>query len=688
MKKFEKNIHFSRIYFVLIGIFLFWAALEVRLFHIQVNNHDFYFKQSNVQSAKKIELAARRGDIYDRNMERVATDLIQYDMGVDLNKIKSRNRVAEAFAKSLKQSKGYFLNRLNTSRQFVYLARKVSRDQMQAIVDSKDPGIVYLEGNRRFYPFGKCGSQIIGFTDVDNKGISGIELQYQDQLRGKDGWTFLLADARRRFGYSVDYPNEPSQEGVNIYLTIDKNFQTIIEDELDQGIKKYNGKSGMAVLMNPGTGEVLAMYSSPGFNPNDPTSSSLEQRRNRVITDIFEPGSTFKLFPAAALLQEGIKKPDDIVFCENGKYRFYNHTVNDSKKHGWLSFQKVFENSSNIGMVKLSKDISKTTFYQYLKNFGFDSNTGIDLMGESTGLLSKPKNFSGLSKGIISFGQEIGVTALQITNAFCTVVNGGNLMRPYVISQIRNIDGEVVMENEPRKIRQVISPEVAATLMNFMVGAVERGTGNKAMIPGVTVGGKTGTAQKYNKETQRYIRGKYLASFIGFAPAEHPEYVLAVFMDNPGPSYYGGDVAAPIFARIMRRMLNFAPSDLDNKINDYDPQFAQANDKLPNFSGLSAAAVEDYFDFKNLDYTITGQGNYVVAQGSSSDPVEFKLGTLAAGADRMPNLSGLTVREALNKLDFSRYRVNISGSGRVKKQSINPGAVVKNKSDLLLTCGN
>ena len=687
MKDSGKNINFSRIYFVLAGIILFWLILEIRLFKIQVSDHEFYYKQSSVQSAKKVELPARRGDIYDRKMECMATDLIQYDMGIDLNKIKSKDRVAQVFAQNLKHPKNYFLSRMNTSRQFVYLARKASKDQMDKITAIDDPGIVTLEGYRRYYPYGKYGSQIIGFTDVDNKGISGLELQYQDQLRGEDGWTFLMADARRRFGYNVDYPHQASQAGVQIQLTIDKNFQTIVEDELDLGVKKYNGGWGMAVLMNPFTGEILAMYSSPGFNPNDSRASTPEQRRNRVVTDIIEPGSTFKLFPAAALLQEGIRNPSSIVFCENGKYRFYNHTVNDSKKYGWLSFQKVFELSSNIGMVKLSMDISKTTFYQYIKNFGFDSNTGVDLMGESTGMLSKPKDFSGLSKGIISFGQEIGVTALQIANAYSAVVNGGNLMRPYIISQIREIDGEIIVENEPQKIRQVISPEVAATLIDFMVGAVKQGTGLKARVEGITVGGKTGTAQKYNRETQRYLHGQYLASFIGFAPAEHPDYVLAIFVDNPRPSYYGGDVAAPIFANIMRRILNFAPSDIPETDMDYEEQFAKASGKMPNFSGFTAAAIEDYFEFKNLDYTLSGQGNYVVAQGSS-DPLELKLGTLKTGQDQMPDLRGLTVREALKKLDFSRYRVSISGSGRVKTQSIRPGTTVRTKAELYLSCSD
>jgi cell division protein FtsI/penicillin-binding protein 2 len=616
----------------------------------------------------------------------MATDIIQYDLGVDLNKVADKNAVAAAFAKNLKHSKQYYLKRMNTSRDFSYLARKVSREKMQKIWAVKDPGIVRIENYRRFYPFGRYGSQVIGFTDVDNKGINGIEMQYEEQLRGKNGWTFLMADARRRFGYNVDYPSMPSKPGVDITLTIDKNFQTIVQDEIDRGVKRYHASYGMAVMMNPGTGEILAMYSSPGFDPNNASSSSISHRRNRVITDIFEPGSTFKIFPAAALLQENLKKPNDIVFCENGKYRFYDHTVDDSKKYAWLSFRRVIENSSNIGMVKLSADMTKNTLYQYIKNFGFDSQTGVNLIGESTGLLSKPKDFSGLSKGVISFGQEIGVTALQMTSAYSAVINGGQLQRPYLISEIRTADGEVVEKHDTKLIRRVISQDIAETLKQFMIGTVERGTGNKAGIDGVTIGGKTGTAQKYDRKRKRYERGKYLSSFIGFAPAEHPEYVLAIFLDNPGPLYYGGDVAAPVFKRIMERVLNFAPSDMDEVRGDYQPQFAQTNTGVPNFAGLSVSALEDYFSFKESDYQIKGQGNYVVAQGNVNESFEFRLGNLSQSSNSMPNLKGLTVREALKRIDFSKYRLKIKGSGRIKHQSIKAGITVKKRTELLLTC--
>ena len=679
-------VHFGRVYFLVAGILIFWLAIELRLFFIQVQQHDFYLEQSNEQSAKKIDLKARRGRIFDRNGECIATNIIHYDLGADLRQIDDKNAVASSFAKAFHRPRSYFLNKLDTPRDFTFLVRKVNDEQLQNISGLSDPGVVKLEGSRRFYPFGKYGSQIIGFTDVDDRGVSGIELQYDPQLKGQDGWTFLLADARRRFGYDVDYPHLDPHSGADIELTINKDFQTIVEDELDAGVKKYNGDFGIAVLMNPNTGEILAMYSSPGFDPNEPNSSTLDQRRNRAITDIFEPGSTFKIFPAAALLQEKLKSPDSIVFCENGSFRYFNHTINDSKKHGWLSFRRVVEYSSNIGMVKLTESIPKKTFYQYLKNFGFESLTGVDLIGEAAGLLTKPSDFSGLSKAVISFGQEVGVTALQITNAYSAVINGGRLMRPYLIKDMLDYQGKVIQKTEPEEIRRVITPDVAETLKSFMLGAVDHGTGTHARIEGIKIGGKTGTAQKFDKAVRQYVRNKYMASFIGFAPYDDPQLVLAVFVDNPKPVYYGGEVAAPIFASILKRIIQFVPEREQLEIPE--KQIAMATATVPNLKGLPVVAAEEYLEVKDLDYEIEGEGSHIVSYSNDKDEINLILGNPTLNTKNMPDLRGMSLREALIHIDFAQFRLRISGQGCVRSQSIKPGTVVKGQNDLVLVCGN
>jgi cell division protein FtsI (penicillin-binding protein 3) len=680
------NIHFKRIYILLFVFILFWVLLEIRLFHIQINRHEFYTQQSNIQSKKKIKLKARRGEIFDRNGECMATNLIHYDLGVDLNMVDNKREIAYTFAVSFNKSENYFYHKIKRDRNFVYLARKVPENNMQKIKQISDPGLVIIENSRRYYPFNKYGSQIVGFTNVDDVGASGIEMQFEKQLKGTNGWTILLADAKRRFGYNVDYPYNNPVPGANIVLTIDKNYQTIVEDELETGVKKYNAKYGIAILMNPSSGEILAMCSRPSFNPNNPTQSSSENINNRAISEVFEPGSTFKIFPAAALLQENILKPNDIVYCENGTYSYYDHVIHDHKKYGWLTFKKVIENSSNIGMVKFSEKLPRHKFYRYLKNFGFDSYTGIDLVGENDGILNRPEEFSGISKGIISFGQEIGVTALQITNAYCAAINGGYLMRPYIIDKIIKVNGDIIKENKPYRIRQVIDNSVSKTLKEFMLGVVNNGTGQKAAIAGFIIGGKTGTAQKYDPELRRYKKHKNMASFIGFTPLEEAKFVLAIFLDEPKPNYYGGEVAAPIFVNIIKKIIHFTPAEeKPPAINE--PIIAKGSVRIPDLTGMPFNAAEELLELKGIDFDTKGEGNYITEQKNSGKDLNLTLGDHNVN-NYIPNLKGLTIREALREINFLKLKVKITGKGIVKKQSILPGLLTEKNAILLLTCEN
>ena len=651
-----------------------------------MKNHEYYTKISLNQVEKKITIPASRGIIYDRNNVQLATNLIHYDLGVDKKNLKNPNELAKSFGKVFRKSKTYYQNKIKKGSGFIYLERKVSEKNMKLINGIDEPGLVKLKNYRRFYPFADYCSQIIGFTDVDDKGASGIELQYQDNLKGKSGWTILQVDAKRRFSYSAEHPIIEPESGANIQLTIDKNYQSIVAENLKIGVKKYNAKSGIGVLMKPQTGEILAMCAYPAFNPNYPSQSKPEHRRNRFISDVFEPGSTFKLFPVAALLQEGIKKSDDIVYCENGSYKYHDHTVKDSKKYGWLSLQRVFENSSNIGMVKLVQELPSNIFYRYLKNFSFGSETGINLTNENSGLLVKPQKFSGISKGMMSHGYEIATTALQLTNAYCAVVNGGDLMRPYVVNKIISSNKEIIEKNSFLKIRQVISEDVAEVLKKFMVGSVERGTGKKAQIEGFKVGGKTGTAQKYDPKMKKYIRGKYFSSFIGFAPYENPEFVLAVFLDEPTPKYYGGETAAQIFKSIMSHLLKVAPG-IEDEENEYYLT-ANENDDIPDLNGMHISIATDVLKSRNIDYDISGEGEYVVSQKLDDDEVILKMGNPEISATKMPNLHGLTMREALKKIDFSKLRVKVEGIGKVTKQTIKAGTHVKKTQVLTLSCNN
>jgi len=312
-------------------------------------------------------------------------------------------------------------------------------------------------------------------------GLSGLELQFEDKLKGKNGKAILQYDATRKVSFNSDYPLLKPISGADIYLTIDKDIQTIVEKELKKGVDKMRGKSGIAIVMDPYSGAVLAMANYPSINPNNHKKYKEWIKKNRAITDVFEPGSTMKMFTAGALLQERIHKPDDIVYCKNGSYKVHGHTFRDTKKYGWLSFQKVIEKSSNIGIVQLVDNLPDNMLYRYLKNFGFGSKTGIGLLGESAGTLASPKRWSRMSKDVIAIGHEIGVTALQITTAFSALVNGGILYKPYVVKGMEKpgTDQDIVISKK-EKIRQILSPEVSEILKGFMKSVVEKGTGVNA----------------------------------------------------------------------------------------------------------------------------------------------------------------------------------------------------------------
>lgn len=690
MRKDKSPINFGKFIALVVGLFAFWLFLEATLFRLQVIDHERISAYANRQYERKLVLEARRGSIYEKGGEKLATNILYYDLAADPLMVQDKDHLASVLASALHKDKRYYSHKLNQKRHFTYLARNATLAQVAPVLALKDRGLIKIESFGRYYPFKSLLSQVLGFTGSDNRPLAGIELQFDDRLSGIDGQAMLQYNAARKVSYNTDYALLNPIPGNDIYLTIDKDIQTIVERAVKKGMDAVKAKSAMVVVMDPNNGAVLAISNNPGFNPNKPGASSGWKRRNRVIRDRFEPGSTMKIFTAAAILQERLHKPSDIVFCENGKFKVYNHTINDSKKHGWLTFRKVIEKSSNIGMIKLSDVLPSAVLFRYLKNFGFGSPSGIGLNGEDGGSLAQPGKWSGLSKASISIGQEIGVTALQITSAFCAAVNGGYLYRPYIIEAIRGDQGEWIERTKPKEIRQVISTEVSGILKNFMLGVVNEGTGKRAALSGIKAGGKTGTAQKFDTKKGVYTLNRYVASFIGFAPLEKPRYVCAVIFDEPLKRHYGGDVAAPVFADIMNQILRLVPE----KSSVYEKQplltkgYLNKQKSLPPLTGFDLKIATRLIEEKNWDVEIEGDDNFVKSVQFTADQALLKTGKKKTMDSKIPNLKGLTLRRALAQVNLSLLRIRVTGSGRVKGQSIRPGTSIKKNSELVLTLQN
>ncbi len=681
-------LHSGRFYFLIAVFFAFWLILEANLFRFQVVESDRLSSYAKKQYESEYPLEAQRGTIFDRSGNKLATNIIYYDIAADPQTVKNKNYIAKTLAKLFPKSESFYLRKMNRSSRFSYLERKARPTLVKNLLEFKDPGLIRRENFGRHYPYGVYAGQLLGFTDPDDHGLSGIELQFEEQLTGKDGKAILQSDATRNKSLSPDYPLVEPIAGANIHLTLDKDIQTIVEKALKNGVDKMKGKSGIAIVLDPNTGAVLAMANYPSVNPNNHKKYKEWVKKNRAVTDVFEPGSTMKMFTAGTLLQERLHKADDIVFCENGRFKLYNHFIKDTKKHGWLSFQKVIEKSSNIGIVKLVEPLPSNTFFRYLKNFGFGSKTGIDLLGESGGTLTNPDKWSGLSKSEIAIGQEIGVTALQITSAFSALVNGGYLYKPFLVSGLENpINGDWLSFRGPKKVRQILSPEVSVILKGFMKNVVENGTGKNAKVKNVIVGGKTGTAQKFDRKLNRYKRGKYVASFIGFAPYENPKYICAVFVDEPQKQFYGGQVAAPIFSRIISQIAHFNYTPPAKYNNDSRPSFLYAEkvNSIPLMEGFSSEEVIDYLEEKDFDIELTGTGNFIKNIERKGNVVHLGLADKKITSDKMPSLKGLTLRQALSKIDFSKLTIKLEGRGKIYKQSLKPGAVLKSRKQVLLS---
>ena len=525
---------------------------------------------------------------------------------------------------------------MKNHRSFEWVQRKISSKEAEQIKALQLPGIFFLKENRRFYPNSQLAAHLIGFVGLDSKGLEGIEFQYDALLNGKNRVWAAARDALGREIAMGKLPFEKEDHYRNIVLTIDKPIQHITEAELDRGVEKWGAKGGMAIAMDPLTGKILAMASYPTFNPNQFIQSRSKSWRNGAVSDVFEPGSLFKVFLAAAALEEHVVRPSDSFHCENGSYTVYDRTIHDTSKHGWLTFQQIIKFSSNIGASKVGEKMGKERFYRYISAFGFGEKTGINLPGEGKGILRHPRYWPPVALDTISFGQGISVTGIQLVTALSAIANGGFLMKPYVVEKITNEKGEVVQSFQPETIRKVVSGETAKKVTMLLKATTEKGgTGEGAVPAGYEVAGKTGTAQKVDSLLGGYSENRYISGFMGFAPAEAPKIALLVVIDEPQGGNYGGVVAAPIFKAIMEKVLPYLQVVPKGTIVVKNVLDSAPRKEAPGTQPL-------------IDGIKVGKG---------------------AGTIVMPDLSGLSMRNALSRMEGRGLIIKVSGNGKVVEQA-------------------
>lgn len=535
------------------------VGLIARLFYLQIIKHDYYTdKAKNIQLIKK-NINATRGKIYDnRNNELVTSTkslLIAIDPSVTHKMPKRERAFLEYLSKIMKKTtKHYYKLIQDTTLKYVILEKEVNIKYKEKLVELQFFGVIVQENFERIYPYDVLAAHILGFTNSDGIGISGLELKFDSILSGKPGYMVLKRDLRRNLHASADLPNIPPVDGYNLHLTIDINLQSIVEYELAKGVENYDANAGTVIVMNPQTGEILALASNPQFNPNIPAERKSSWVRNRAINDEYEPGSTFKMITAAAALEEKLVKPSDVYSGYGGAYKVGNYTIRDVHPLGNITFRQAVEQSSNIVFAQVASKIPSKTFYKYIRDFGFGLLTDIELPGEAKGRIPKPEKITPMLQKYIGFGYGIAATPLQMLCSYCAVANGGNLIKPFIVKKYTDNFGNTIFESKPKVIRKVISKETSDLIKELFVGTIENGTGKAVKIPNLKIAGKTGTSQQLVEGT--YSKARYNASFVGFFPVDNPKIAMIVVLDNPKTNYYGGATAAPIFRNIALRIIN------------------------------------------------------------------------------------------------------------------------------------
>lgn len=635
----------QRIAAVAVLFAVLFSALALRVVQLTTVQSDGLKQRADRQHHSSVQTTATRGSIVDRFGEPLA--LSRDSASVYLRPREFQPDAVNTVARLLDMPRDVVLQRATAAAPFVWLRRQVPIEQWNKVEDLKLRGIGSEPTRQRVYPHGPLAAHVLGFTNVDGQGLEGIERAFDAELRGGVQALVVGHDAwGRQFEMGDGWGSLP-RAGAHVELTIDVALQRVAEEELERAVHEFQARAGALVALDPNTGEVLAMANVPRFDPNHIKGVGPEVYRNRAITDVYEPGSTFKAFLATAAIEEQVVRPEDRINCENGHYTVGNRTIRDSHPHGVLTFADVIAESSNIGSAKVAERLGNERFGKFVHGFGFGMPTGVDLPGEAGGLLRPVEKWGRIHLVTTAFGQGIAVTPLQMARGFAAIANGGDLLRPYIVKRVTDDSGTVRYAATPHLERRVMSKRTAETVTGLLVGVTEHGTGKQARIDGFRVAGKTGTAQKVDPVTGRYSARDRMSSFIGFVPAENPAVVIVAVLDSPRTATYGGVVAAPVFKAVAEYGL---------ARRGILPSAEPAVEPAPAPPALRRAAV--------------------VEPEAEAEEVAEEIATPGG----VPSFLGLPMRDALVRAQANGWAVRVEGSGYVSKQTPLPGAVAADRT--------
>jgi len=673
----------SRLLIVACVALLWMGAVFGRLGYLQLFLHSEYMARAQRQQQRVIEITPQRGAIFDRNMHPLAMSIPVDSAFVVPSELGDQQLAARLLSGVLGIPRELLEARLQSSRSFVWIARKLPPDKKDAVEALNLKGVYFQKENQRIYPKRDLASHVLGFVDLDEKGLGGIEYELDGQIRGKSEKIIVMADARQRW---FDGGEAQRERGANVVLTLDEKIQYIAERELAAAIAKTHALAGTVMVMNPNTGEILALANWPKFNPNAANEAPAEARMNRAVAALYEPGSTFKLITLAAAFDQGITRPEDVFDCENGAVYVAGHRIRDHKPFGLLSVADILAQSSDVGAIKIALRLGAPKFYDYIRAFGFGQPTGVDMPGESKGLLRRLENWSAVSIGSISMGQEVGVTPIQLISAVSAIANGGMLYKPHVIVELRRGDQLMPAEGPlaPSEPKRVIRPETAATLRRLMEGVVLNGTGKLAHLDGWTAAGKTGSAQKIDPATGRYSPTHFIASFTGFAPISNPAVSVLVSLDSPVGLHEGGIVAAPVFKRIAEQVLPHLDVPRDVPVG---PRLVQAAYKNREVS--DSATLEDFTptDFSEQPDQPPAKSAATNSREGNSPAPAVTVAVDEGGDIQVPNLSGKTMREVTTICLRLGLEPVLVGSSLATNQNPAAGARVRRGAKITVQFG-